>query len=190
MLSNHHTERSCTWTTLITTVSQSSSSINSSQSHRSTSLSPHLLRPNPAEGEWLASHSCEAGLSQCHTHIARYHTTTCQQLPSPQREYVPQHHAAQPLSTGWVHTRHSGLDDIAAACISRVATAACGEGGGASEGRAHSVEVQTKQHHHPIPHLEACSYGQAFTDDGGAVRMCACHGWRTERRFANPTLPR
>ena len=37
-------------------------------------------------------------------------------------------------------------------------------------------EVQTKQHHHPIPHLQACSYGQAFTDDGGAVSMCACHG--------------
>jgi hypothetical protein len=41
-------------------------------------------RPNPAEG--LASHSCEAGLSQGHPHIARYHTTTCQQLPTPQRE--------------------------------------------------------------------------------------------------------
>jgi hypothetical protein len=50
-------------------------------------------------------------------------------------ERVPQHHA-QPLSTGWVDTRHSGLDDIAAACISRVATAACGAGGGTSEGRA------------------------------------------------------
>jgi hypothetical protein len=34
------------------------------------------VRPNPAEG--LASHSCEAGLSQGHPHIARYHTTTCQ----------------------------------------------------------------------------------------------------------------
>ena len=39
-------------------------------------------RPNPAEG--LASHSCEAGLSQGHPHIAGYHTPTCQQLPTPQ----------------------------------------------------------------------------------------------------------
>jgi hypothetical protein len=39
---------------------------------------PHSLlsEPNPAEG--MASHSCEAGLSQGHPHIARYHTTTCQ----------------------------------------------------------------------------------------------------------------
>jgi hypothetical protein len=35
-----------------------------------TALAP--VRPNPAEG--LASHSCEAGLSQGHPHIARYHT--------------------------------------------------------------------------------------------------------------------
>ena len=48
--------------------------------------SPHSLRPNPAEGEGLASHSCEAGLWQCHPHIALYHTTTCQQLPTLQRE--------------------------------------------------------------------------------------------------------
>ena len=54
------------------------------------------------------------------------------------------HHVAQPLSTGWVHTRHWGVDDIAASCISRVATAACTEGGGASEGGTHSVEVQTE----------------------------------------------
>ena len=54
------------------------------------------------------------------------------------------HHVAQPLSTGWVHTRHWGVDDIAASCISRVATAARTEGGGASEGRTHSVEVQTE----------------------------------------------
>jgi hypothetical protein len=51
-------------------------------------------------------------------------------------------HAAQPLSTGWVRTRHSVVDDIAEACISRVATVACAEGGGASEGGTHSVEVQ------------------------------------------------
>jgi hypothetical protein len=69
----------------ITTVSHSSSSISSSQSHRSSSQSPHSLRPNPAEGEWLASHSCEAALSQGHPHIARCRTTTCQQLPTPQR---------------------------------------------------------------------------------------------------------
>jgi hypothetical protein len=62
---------------------------------------PHSLlsEPNPAEG--MASHSCEAGLSQGHPHIARYHTTTYQQLPTPQRESL--HHAAQPLSTGLTH---------------------------------------------------------------------------------------
>jgi hypothetical protein len=54
------------------------------------------------------------------------------------------HHVAQPLSTGWVHTRHWGVDDIAASCISRVATAACTEGGGTSEGGTHSVEIQTE----------------------------------------------
>ena len=104
-------------------------------------------RSNPAEG--LASHSCEAGLSQGHPHIARYHATTCQQLPTPQRETL-----RSTLSTGWVYTRHSGVDDIAASCISRAATAACAEGGGTSEGGTHSVEVQpscSQQHHHPIP---------------------------------------
>jgi hypothetical protein len=65
-------------------------------------------------GERLASHSWEAGLSQGHPHIARYNTTTCQQLPTPQKETL--HRAAQPLSTGWVRTRHWGLDDIAASC--------------------------------------------------------------------------
>ena len=44
-------------------------------------------RPNPAEG--LASHSCEAGLSQCHPHIARYHTTTCQQLANSAEGVTP-----------------------------------------------------------------------------------------------------
>jgi hypothetical protein len=37
---------------------------------------PARSRPNPAEG--LASHSCEAGLSQGHPHIARCHTSSCQ----------------------------------------------------------------------------------------------------------------
>ena len=98
----------CSCTTPTMTVSQSSSSISRSQSHRSSSQLPHSLRPNPAEGEGLASHSCEAGLWQCHPHIACYHTTTCQQLPTLQREAL---HAAQPLSTGWVRTRHSGVYD-------------------------------------------------------------------------------
>jgi hypothetical protein len=88
----------------ITTVSHSSSSISNSQSHSSCSQLPHSLRPNPG---WLASHSCAAGLSQGHPHIARYHTTTCQQLPTPQRETL--HHAAQPLLTGWVHTGRLSL---------------------------------------------------------------------------------
>jgi hypothetical protein len=42
---------------------------------------------NPVEG--MASHSNEAGLSQGHPHIAGYHTTTCQQLSTPQRETLP-----------------------------------------------------------------------------------------------------
>ena len=98
----------CSWTAPITTVSHSSSSISSSQSHSSSSQLSHSLCFDPTQRRWLASHSCEAGLSQCHPHIARYnyHTTTCQQLPTLQRETL--HHAAQPLSTGWVHTRHSG----------------------------------------------------------------------------------
>jgi hypothetical protein len=79
---------------------------------RVTGAPPSSSSSNPAEREWLASPSCEAGLSQCHPHIARYHTTTCQQLPTPQRESL--HHAAQPLSTGWVHTRHSWVDGKAA----------------------------------------------------------------------------
>jgi hypothetical protein len=102
----------CRWTTHNMTVSHSSSSISSSQSRSNSSQSQHSLRPNPAEGEGLASRSCEAGLWQCHPHIAGYHTTTCQQLPTLQRESL---HAAQPLSTGWVRTRHSGVDDIASA---------------------------------------------------------------------------
>jgi hypothetical protein len=53
---------------------------------------------DPVVREGLASHSCAAGLSQGHPHIAHYHTTTYQQLPPPQRETL--HHAAQPLSTG------------------------------------------------------------------------------------------
>jgi hypothetical protein len=69
----------------------------------SAALAP--VRPNPAEG--LASHSCEAGLSQGHPHIDRYHTTTYHQLPTPQREAI--YHAAQPLLTGWVDTRHLGV---------------------------------------------------------------------------------
>ena len=79
----HHTERSSqvNGSHAITSVSHSSSSISSSQSHRSSSQSPHSLRPNPAEG--LASRSCAAGLSQGHPHVARYHATTCQQLPTP-----------------------------------------------------------------------------------------------------------
>jgi hypothetical protein len=57
----------CSWTALITTVSHSWSSVSSSQSHKSSSQSPHsLFRPHPAEG--LASHSCEARLSQGHPH--------------------------------------------------------------------------------------------------------------------------
>jgi hypothetical protein len=109
-----------------TTISQSSPSISSNQSH-SSSQSPHSLRPNPTKGEQLASRSCEAGLSQGHPHIARYHTTTCQQLPTPQREA----HSTTPLNpfqrAGFTHVTLE-VDDIAVSCISRVATATCSEG--------------------------------------------------------------
>jgi hypothetical protein len=80
----------CRWMAPSTPVSQSSPSISSNQSHSISSQSPLSLRPNPAEWERLASHSCEAGLSQGHPHIVRYHTTTCQQLPTPQR-VIPRH---------------------------------------------------------------------------------------------------
>jgi hypothetical protein len=143
----------CTAPTL--TVSQSSSSINNSQSHRSSSQLPHSLRPNPAEGEGLASHSCEAGLWQCHPHIAGYHTTTCQQLPTLQREAL---HAAQPLSTGWVHTRHSGVDDIVSAFRYSQLPRALKVEAPRRVGRipSRSKPSCSQQHHHPIPHLQAC----------------------------------
>ena len=65
--------------------------------------------------EGLASRSCEAGLLQGYPHIARYHTTTCQQLPTPasrgrhttrvkggveSSRASPPHKAAR----GWSHT--------------------------------------------------------------------------------------
>ena len=48
-------------------------------------------------------------MSQCHSHSARYHTTTCQQLPTPQRESL--HHAAQPAPFDGLgsHTSLEGL---------------------------------------------------------------------------------
>jgi hypothetical protein len=58
---------------------------------------------DPVVREGLASHSCAAGLSQGHPHIAHYHTTTYQQLPPPQRETL--HHAAQPLDGLGLHTK-------------------------------------------------------------------------------------
>jgi hypothetical protein len=61
------------------------------------------VRPNPAGG--LASHICAAGLLQGHPHIARYHTITCQQLPTPQRE---SHHAAHPFDGLGSHTSLGG----------------------------------------------------------------------------------
>jgi hypothetical protein len=84
----------CSWTAPSTTTCITELVIDPSAAARVTAKSQQLLptsqvaalRPNPAEGEWLASHSCEAGLWQGHPHIARYHTTTSQQLPTPQRE--------------------------------------------------------------------------------------------------------
>ena len=136
----------CSFTTPTMTVSHSSSSINNSQSHRSSSQLPHSLRPNPAEGEGLASHSCEAGLWQCHPHIALYHTTTCQHLPTLQREAL---HAALPLSTGWVHTSHSGVDDVF-----RYSQLPCALKVEAPR-RVGRIPSRSQQHHYPIPHLQA-----------------------------------
>jgi hypothetical protein len=82
----------CSCTTAITSVSQ----LVIHQQQPESQLAPPSRRTrsgsNPAEGEWLTSHSCGAGLSIAlawHPHIARCHTTTCQQLPAPQREYTP-----------------------------------------------------------------------------------------------------
>jgi hypothetical protein len=92
-------------------------------------------RPNPAEG--LASHSCEAGLSQGHPHIARYHTTTCQQLPTPQStprsSSTPFDGLGSHTSRGWMIQQPHAF---------RESQLPCAEVGGASGGRAHSVEVQ------------------------------------------------
>jgi hypothetical protein len=74
----------CSWVAPSTAVSRSSTSTGGNQSHSSSSQSPHSLRTNPTEGERLVSHGCEAGLSQCHPRIARYHTATCQRLATPQ----------------------------------------------------------------------------------------------------------
>jgi hypothetical protein len=114
------------------------------------------VRPNPAEG--LASHSCEAGLSQCHPHIARYHTTTCQQLANSAEGVTPPRRST-PFDGLGSYTSLGGWQHHV---ISRAATAACAEAGGASEGRAlgriPSRSIPScSQHHHPIPHLQACS---------------------------------
>jgi hypothetical protein len=74
-------------------------------------------------------------------------------------------HSTTPLNPfdGLGRTNH-GLDDIAASCPrSRVATAACPEGEGTSEGLAlgripsRFKPSCSQQHYHPIPHLQAYS---------------------------------
>jgi hypothetical protein len=100
------------------------------------------VRPNPTKG---LPHTAvkQAGLSQGHPNIAGYtiRPPACQQRCQLRRESL---HAAQLPFDGAGFAHVTGLDDIAASCISRVANAACTEGGGASEGRTHSVEVQTE----------------------------------------------
>jgi hypothetical protein len=101
----------------------------------------HALRFEPSGG-WLASHSCEAGLSQGHPHIARYHTTTYQQLPTSHAEgETPPPRSTSFRRAGFAHKveaarRVRGSD----AFRSRVQTERC-----------------SQQHYHPIPHLQACS---------------------------------
>ena len=84
----------CSWTapsttTCITELVIHQQQPESQQSHSSSSQlpkSPHSDRTQRRGSGWPHTCSCEAGLWQGHPHIARYHTTTCQQLPSPQRE--------------------------------------------------------------------------------------------------------
>jgi hypothetical protein len=127
----------CSWTAPITTVSHSSSSISSSQSHRSLPALAPVRTQRRGRPHTAVKQDCR---KVTHTSLV----TIRPPASSCQLRRGSQHHVAQPLSTGWVHTHHWGVDDIAASCISRVAAAACTEGGGASEGGTHSVEVQTE----------------------------------------------
>jgi hypothetical protein len=134
------------------TVSQSSSSINSSQSHRSCSVAP--LAPDRTQRRgWPHTAVKQDCRKVTHTSLVV--------IPAAANSTNHTTFKLKPLSTGWVRTHHSGVDGIAASCIPRVATAACAKGGGASEGRAlgripsRSKSSCSQQHHHPIPHLQA-----------------------------------
>jgi hypothetical protein len=174
----------CSWTAPITTVSHSSSSISSSQSHSSSSQLSHCF--DRTQRRWLASHSCAAGLSQGHPHIA-----LTIRLPASSCQLHRERHSTTPLNpfrrAGFTHVTR-GVDDIAASCISRVATAACAEGGGASEGRAlgripsRCKPSCSQQHHHPIPHLHACSRRYTCTFD--AVGLIDVQAWKRDKETA------
>jgi hypothetical protein len=99
------------WTTRQRHLTERCLQLDGSQHDRITQLVIHQQQPESqqllpvaarasTERRGLASHSCEAGLSQGHPHIAGYHTATCQQLSTPQRHSTP----LNPPSTGWVHT--------------------------------------------------------------------------------------
>jgi hypothetical protein len=135
---DHHTERSL--------------QLDGSQDDRITQLVIHQQQPESQElllvaalalvrtqrrgPGWPHMHSCEAGLSQRHPTptLARYHTTarTWQQLQLRRRR-----HSTTQLNpfrrAGLAHVTRGGMIYQHQA-ISRVATDACAEGGGASEG--------------------------------------------------------
>jgi hypothetical protein len=136
----HPLNAACMCTTHNTTVSQSSSSINSSPSHTSSSQSPHSrLFDRPRRESWPHTAVKQDGRKVTHT-------SPYDHLPAAANSCSHSTPPLNPLSTGCVRTRHSGwIDDIAASCISRVATTACAEGGGAlEEGWTNSVGVQIK----------------------------------------------
>jgi hypothetical protein len=135
----HPLNVACSWTAPITTESHSSSPISNSPSHRSSSQSPHSLLFEPSGGGWPHT----AVKQDCHKVT---HTSLVTIRPPASSCHL--HRGSNTLlnpfrRAGFAHV-HSVVDDIAGSCISRVAAAACAEGGGASGGRTHSVEVQTE----------------------------------------------
>jgi hypothetical protein len=154
----HHTARSLQLYDYRTCITQLASSISSSQSHWSSSHT-RSCPTEPSGG--LASRSCEAGLSQVHSHGARDHD----HLPTTANSTGGGSQSTTPLNpfrrAGF--TPSLGVDDIAAACHfescdCRVFCRWRRLGG--SGARMHSVTSQprcSQQHHHPIPHLQACS---------------------------------
>jgi hypothetical protein len=91
----HHTARSLQLYDYRTCITQLASSISSSQSHRSSSHT----RSCPTEPSGWPHAAVKQDCRKV-THTALVTMTTCQLHR--RRESI--HHAAQPLSTGWVHT--------------------------------------------------------------------------------------